>query len=208
MAWALGRDFKKKMPPQSGPAAFYNQAVDRLVDQGSAFATIPPDEWTKFSFDPEWNEGPPFDGPGIAWVRSLLASIGDAAGEGGAACLELLPLPQDYPDRDSYFEAWEQFTQDYPSAWALIYNLWKSGREAADKAWDTRFPDESAEWDMREWATRAVEEQASLNLEDKTDWAYHHAFPDCPEVIDPNNPEHDECKDLWLLMRQYIQEAS
>jgi hypothetical protein len=31
-----------------------------------------------------------------------------------------------------------------------------------------------------------------------TDFAYAAAYPQCPSVIDPADPEHDECRELWL----------
>lgn len=31
-----------------------------------------------------------------------------------------------------------------------------------------------------------------------TDFAYTAAYPWCPSVIDPADPEHDECRELWM----------
>jgi hypothetical protein len=33
-----------------------------------------------------------------------------------------------------------------------------------------------------------------------TDFAYSAAYPQCPAVIDPTNPEHDVCRGYWLDM--------
>lgn len=45
------------------------------------------------------------------------------------------------------------------------------------------------------------------SLDDATNRAYWLAYPDCPEVLDSENPDHDECVDLWMNMRKAIDTA-
>lgn len=41
-----------------------------------------------------------------------------------------------------------------------------------------------------------------------TDFAYSAAYPECPAVIDPTDPEHDTCRGLWLDMLIKMSEAT
>lgn len=199
-AWALGKEFTAT---QLGPywPVFYDAYVDLTMGQDSELAVVPPGEWVDFQFtDQGKTEGIIEDPFKVAVAKALL----DLHGGKHEECVGLIPEASDFGSGEAYQQAWVDFANAHPNFYALYYNLARVAEEHMLVLYQQRFPDEAEAWMEREWAYEAVYQ--GLNLENATDWAYHHAYPNCPEVIDASNPEHEECKEAWLRLRSYIEE--
>jgi len=198
-AWALGKDFKATVLADYLPE-FYGAYVEMAMGDDPVLAVVPPDDWVRFQVG-EGTIGGYVEDPAKAGVaRALLTYLGGRY----AFCAEGLPEASDYQTGDEYLAAWEAYAQDEPNFYTLFYALWQYSKTLMEAMWEESYPDQAQEWVEREWAIDAAKEDASL--EDRTDWAYHHAYPECPEVIDVNNPEHAECQAAYLRLRGYIQE--
>jgi hypothetical protein len=199
-AWALGKQFKDESLGPFWPV-FYDAYVDITLGQDELLAVVPPGDWLHFQFyDQEKTEGiieEPFK---VAVAKALM----DLHGGKYEECIARLPEASDFSSIDAYNQAWLDFANANKNFYALYYNLARTARDHMLVLYEQRFPEASQEWLEREWASEATDQ--GLNLEDATDWAYHHAYPACPEVIDPSNPEHEECQEAWLRLRSYIDE--
>jgi hypothetical protein len=200
-AWAMGKDFKKEAIDPFLPE-FYGAYVDNTMNDDPVLAVVPPGEWVEYQFEVQ-GKSTAIDTPVTAAVVQTLATIYNGAIKG---CADTIPSVSHFASREDYLAGMAEYAQENTNFYTLFYNLYQYAGPIMEAIWEDRFPEEAQEWHERQWAAQAVE-QTGLNLEDKTDWAYHHAYPDeCPEVIDPNNPEHDECKEAWLRLRDYITE--
>lgn len=199
-AWALGKQFKGKLSTYW--PEFYDAYVDLTMQQNPDLALVPPGEWVDFQFvDQEMTEGIVEDPYKVAVAKILLGLYGGEY----ADCVEKLPEASDFSSGEAYRDAWIAFADEHKNFYALFYNLAIYAEEHMLALYQQRFPEAAEEWMEREWAYEAVY-QEGLNEEDMTDWAYHHAYPRCPEVIDQNNPEHQECMQAWLRLRDYVRE--
>lgn len=196
-AWALGTDYIGEgydgvVEPDI--YEFYHQVVDLTAQSDPELASSPPDHWEQIL----WNRGEEaFDSPTKRWAIEHLAEM-------NPACAQLIPSAEDFDSWETYLGAFQTLLQQNPGFYTLYHRLYDAAQELMDVAWAERFPEEATYWHERDWASQALDQD--LNLEDKTDWAFHHAYPDGPEVIDPNNPEHQVWVDAWLRLRALIQE--
>jgi hypothetical protein len=195
-AWILGKQFKAQ-------TLLAKPFIDGLFAAAAAdrpdLLKRPPSTWSAVA----WNAGekPTWPSPSVPFVK---AALEDLYGGAYVACAQGVPEPSDFSSEENWLQAWTAFSQEKPVLYALIYNLATWSRDFFDAEWETQYPDEADEFWERKWAQDSLAQ--ADNTEDRTDWAYHHAFPDCPEVIDPNNPQHAECMQAWLRIRGYVQE--
>lgn len=199
-AWALGKDFKDTVLADYLPE-FYGAYVELAMADDPVLAVVPPDDWVRFQVG-EGTLGGYVEDPAKAGVARALLTY---AGGRFAHCAEGLPEASDYQTGEEYLMAWEGYLQDNPNFYTLFYRLWQYSKDLMEALWEDSYPDQATEWVEREWALDAADQQG-LDVEDMTDWAYHHAYPQCPEVIDPNNPEHAECQAAYLRLRDYVKE--
>jgi len=131
-------------------------------------------------------------------------------------CRGEIPLPADFSTHDEYAAAWTDFRNDNPGM---------SGRTMEDRglfdeiyynhvmepmmaAWHDEDPEAWTDYKLDEMAAWAVQNYPNEDLTEQTDQAYFEWIKgdaDAPHTIDPGNPAHDFYKELWLSLREAIQ---
>jgi hypothetical protein len=202
-AWALGKDFKRqKFEPML--TSFYQSTIDRMLESDPELAASDPNEWVRVQLV-DRGETEVVETPTRQAVKQLIATM---YGNKYANCTEMMPGAESMSGADEYLAAWQDFMTAHPNLYALYYTLYKYSQEILDRLWQERFPEEYERAFEREWARKAVKENAGRGVDENgiTDWAYHNAYPDCVAIIDPQNPEHEDCRLAWLRLRDYVRE--
>jgi len=198
-AYAVGKQFRPLITDDI--VEFYNSVVDTVAEDDAELASSPPDHWDEILFDAGET---PFESPTKRWAMQYLFDFDGGVYE---MCAAKLPVVQDYPSWDAYLQAFADFSAQEPALYRLFYrHLYQPAMQVMDAAWRERFPLEAQMWHEREWAYKALDQ--NLNLEDRTDWAFHHAYADGPEVLDPNDPGHQDYIQAWIRLRDMIKEFS
>ncbi len=198
-AYAVGKEFGDTLTPQI--VEFYNSIVDTVAQDDPELASSPPDHWDEIMFDAGAD---PFESPTKRWGMQYLFDFGGGVYE---LCASKLPVIQDYDSWEDYLAAFVAFKDAEPALYRLFFkHLYAPAKEIMEAEWKARFPEQATYWHEREWAIQAVDQ--NLNLEDRTDWAFHHAYPEGPEVLDPNNAAHQQYIAAWLRLRDMIKEMS
>lgn len=197
-AFALGADYKNAVTQEV--LDFYTDTLETVSGtEDDWLIGMHPDYWGQLLYE---SGSTVFESPPKRFVIQLLFDLG-----GGAyvKCAERMPLIQDYETPEGYLAAWGELREEDPALYKLFYHVYSHARDTMEAAWEEQYPDAAQEWVEREWAGEAAEQD--LNLEDKADWAFHHAYPDGPEVLDPENPDHEPYIDAWVRLKGYIQEV-
>lgn len=209
-AYAIGGNF---FPSHlDNVSATYAQIIQQLIeteDPGLYEVAVmsSPREWDARTMV-EFSGNVYFDNPGLVWARSRLPPD----------CAALVPSAANYQDWDSYNQAWEAFAGAHPTlsdfvtqmaeyADAQMHEVWIYGGPADEIYFDLAGePITAGEvYDMRIVVREVIEEAPGMDVNDKTGLAYERLFSDldlCPAVIDPNNPDDEKCKELWLYLRE------
>jgi hypothetical protein len=197
-AYAVGSDFVATLTPDI--TEFYHAVVDTVIQDDPELASAPPDHWEQVMFDAGYEN--PFESPTKRWAIQYLFDTDDGI---HAVCADKLPVLQDFESWDEYLAAFAALKEEEPALYRLFYrHLYQPAIEVMETEWEERFPEQAQLWIEREWAAQAMEQ--NLNLEDRTDWAFHHAYPEGPEVLDPENPEHQDYVQAWLRLNEMIKE--
>jgi len=207
-AWAIGGNF---LPSHidNVQTTYIQIAQDLLAleDEGTNALVVGshPSEWDARTLTEFAGVAKP--NPGMVWVRANLPE----------GCRDLVPDPGNYPGWFAYNAAWDDFAQARPALSELVTILATyADREMGEVWWDGGWADtEEFFWDGipvtagEEFDHRDVIRSTLEDLPDESDGdvaneAYQRLRDfggQCPEVIDPNNPDHGYCKYLWLHLR-------
>jgi hypothetical protein len=210
-AYAIGgRFFQDRAEDVRGAYAEIVAALQAEEDSalGELATMSHPTEWDRRSLV-EMSSRPAEDNPSIVWVRGVLPS----------ACASFIPAAEDSSSWEDHAARWEAFGEDYSALSEVITHLaeWADGEMAsvwletlAAQPYITlaEMPVTSGEiFEIREAAIEVNEQSPSLTLDDRADEVYARLYSSvdaCPKVIDPQNPDHNYCKELWHLIRDIV----
>jgi hypothetical protein len=132
-------------------------------------------------------------------------------------CRGEIPRPEDYSTHEEYATAWTDFkaanpgmsgrTMDERGLFDEIY--YNHVTEPMMAAWHDEDPEAWTDYKLDQMAAWAVREHPNEDLTEQTDQAYFEWIKDdsdAPRVIDPQNPAHNYYKELWLSLREAIQD--
>jgi hypothetical protein len=149
---------------------------------------------------------------------------------GNLECVDAIPNPEEFDNYSDYANAWTALRNSRPGLAALwdhvYYNhvigpMMDRWGDADPEAWNEYHVDRTA----RLARSMLPQEGEAAQIERAYEIATRSELPNCdvpwvvcgwavdegavaPKVIDPNNPEHDPYKELWLELRGRIQQLS
>lgn len=205
-AWAIGRDFFASHGDEVED--YYDDLVQGYLDTGNAALA----ELVIYTHPSEWDvrtfvEGAyTYDTPAMQWVREQLP----------LDCQKLVPEPQDFETFAAYDQAWATFAAQNPVLSEYVTVLAEFADDVLAELWMAEYGNEVyfevagepitafMEYEHRSVIRDVLGEAPDQSIEDVTDEAYARLYSDleiCPEVIDPDNPEHQFCQEIWLRLR-------
>jgi len=207
-AWAIGGNF---LPSHIDDVqtTYVKIITDLLALEDPGITTLVgmshPSEWDARTLTEFGGVAKP--NPGMVWVLRNLPE----------GCRALIPDPGNYPGWMAYNAAWDDFAETRPALAEFVTILADfADKEMGEIWWDGGWADEiDFEWDDipvtagEEYDNRQMLRDTLQDLPDAEDGdvaneAYHRLVDfgnGCPEVIDPQNPNHQYCKFLWLHLR-------
>lgn len=185
-----------------------------------------PEEWDARTLV-EYDVQAGYDTPGLVWARSRLPA--DCAQLVPAAKDYSTGQWKDYND------AWQTFAQTHPALADFVTKMAQFADEQMGDIWENMGFGEGGEtllseapypfyladeeftamegYSLRTAIRQVLQELPDVSVGDVTDEVYARLYSNtgtpeldiCPEVIQPNNPDHDYCKALWLVIRDWAQ---
>jgi len=124
-------------------------------------------------------------------------------------CYETIPHKHYYTTREEYDNAWTAFLNTNAALRDGFFEVYYNRVEAPMlDAWEKADPDGFALYAIGRAVDSVLQANPTLsNVIELTDIAYvilTEDDPSAPTVIDPQNPSHQEYKDLWLAIQDMV----